>query len=117
MANPISEPDFITIDWDDIDEAECLRRILMLWNETPYDIQIWHRASANDGFHVWIQWPIVITPSERLSWRVFWMDDERRVMIYDRVRGINPAVVDYTHGVVFDMKDGKEAGEWQRWWP
>ena len=115
---PPREPDYVTIDWDDCDFREAMRRIMMLWNRDKHNIEVWYRTSAGgEGYHVWVQVFGKLEPWERFTLRQAWMDDKLRVGVYDDIRTRNPALVDYSHGVLFDMKDGRRSGEWVKWTP
>ena len=108
--------DWVTIDWDDWEWAEAAGWLNWIWNQYPF-AEIFYRSSpGGKGYHVRIEFPHTLSQDFRFEVRVRCQDDKRRIE-YDKIRVQGEAVVDYSHGVLFDKNGAKLAGEWEKYGP
>lgn len=110
--------DYVTVDWDDIPLAFAKKRVLRLLEANRvlgFAIrQVYGRKSSNGKVHLIVELLGEFTPEGRMRVRAQLGDDPAR-WEWDMKRKDGPyAAVDYSHGVVFDRKDGKEAGPWAK---
>lgn len=115
--------DYVTLDWDvpfaTAPSIDVISERLGPWREIMR--KAWVRKSASGNTHVLVEFRTELMVIQRFTFRGLMDDDPLRLMWDTNRCASNEAyfksrftgdLTDYSHGVLFDVKDGKEAGPW-----
>lgn len=123
-VNVAAMRDYVTLDWDvPFAESMAVDGVLKDFARPWRDIvrRAWVRRSANGHTHVLVEFRTELLVFQRFAFRGLMQDDPLR-LLWDTQRCASSDkyfkskyaddLTDYSHGVLFDVKDGKEAGAW-----